>query len=785
MRSGVDASSSRGRLVRAALLAGVAALATAGCVTRPSTSPTSALDDARERREVTASEVYEQGRAYETGNGVPQDLARAVELFEEASRRGEPRASERLGLLAARGDIMLDDARTYDRLLAASLRQSDSAVLELARLQLSGSQGVPQNSDAAIASLEELARQNDPGAMVDLARILSDPAYRRLDYQRAESLLLQAHARGRQDASLNLAKLYATPGTPLTNRAEAQRWAETAAARGQPGAWMVIGLLASDPAQPGFDPVAAEQAFQRAMDAGVPEAQLGLAKLQESTGRIDVALATYQQLVADGMLDIGYEAGRLLDDNYPERRGEAYSYFETAFAAGRDAAPRRLLNLLEDDVPDPDGDRGPALAVVRAWADTIDDPDVYYRLGRVLGEGPSELRDGQQALAYYRLAADAGNAEAALRAARMLGSGSGAAEYYRQAASLGDRDALFELGRAQEAQGDLAGAAASYSAAARAGDGDAAVRLARLAGDNPELAGSEDTRAALERAAQSGDPAAVLALADVLYGSSVSQDRGRAVGLYRQAADSGSPTAMRRLGDLAEEGVAGMTTAEAAAWYERALLAGDQRAAQRLLRNAARYSQNSADLERALEFTTPAAEAGADPSVGYWYGVVLIKLNRPQEAEEWLTEAHNQGVEGALEELLSLAEDNPGLETDVGQVAAGGDGCEVGRSALIQADQASGQGSAGGGSSLYEQALQAGWYVAADRLGRLHMTGLDTGRPDLELAYAYLRIASTAGVAGTSDAADDIASVLSPAQLESAEALQAQIAGTLPAPCTE
>jgi TPR repeat protein len=766
-------------LLRTVLLAGVAALTAAGCVSRPTTTPTRALAEARDRSQMSAEDYYEMGRAYETGNGVPRDLNRAVELFEIASRRGEPRASERLGLLAARGDVALEDARTYDRLLAASLRQSGSATLELARLQLTGAQGAPHSPEQAIRALESLAAGGDPAAMADLARILTDPAYDRLDYARAERLLTDAHARGRADAALNLARLYATPGTPMSNPGEARRWAEVAAARGQPGAWMVLGVLAGDPSSPAYDPVAAEQAYQRAIDSGVPEARLGLAKLQESTGRLDAALASYQQLVSEGMADIGYEAGRLLDDHFSSRRGEAYAYFESSYAAGRAAAPRRLLNMLEDDVRDPDGNRGPALAIVRSWADQVGDPQVHYRLGRLLENGPTELRNPQQAIAYYRRAADGGNAQAALHVARLLGGGPDAAAYYQRAASLGDPDALYELARAQEARGDLAGAAGSYAAAARAGDSDAAVRLARLTTQNPDLGGGDDARVTLERASEAGDANARLALADMLYQSGVAQDRGRAVRLFREAAEAGNARAMRRMGDLAEDGVGGMTVADAASWFERAVLAGDQEAAYRLLRNAVRHGQSPAAIERALEFATPAAQAG-DPTVAYWYGVALIELNRPEEAAEWLIAAQSQGVEGALEELLTLTEDNPELETRIGE-AAGGEGCAAGRYALIQADQSAGAESA----ELYQQALDAGWYVAADRLGRLHMTGLATGAPDLELAYAYFSIAAAGGVNGAADAASDVSAALTPARMESATALQGEMAAALPGPCAD
>ncbi|MGF1627769.1 MAG: hypothetical protein ACFCVH_23045, partial [Alphaproteobacteria bacterium] len=716
---------------------------------------------------------------------------RAVGLFEEAHRRGEPRASERLGLLAARGDIVLDDTLTYDRLLVASLRQSDSATLELARLQVSGGHGVPQNLIGAIASLEDLAEAKDPSAMLDLARIYTQPELGHLNYPRAESLLKDAQARGRPEAALELARLYARADTPLANPQQARSWAETAASRGLPQAWLVIGSLSADPAGLGYDPAAAEAAFQRAIDAGIPEGRLGLAKLQQSTGRTEQALATYRQLIAEGMVELNYEAGAILDDSYPTRRGEAYAYLEAAHRAGREAAPLRLLNLLEDHVPDPDGDRRPAIAIVTAWADSIGDPTIHYRLGRMFEDGVGDLADRQQAIRYFALAGDGGNGEGALRAARLLSqgggtaSGGGAADYYRRAASLGQSGALVELARYQEATGQVAAAAASFAAAVNAGQPDAAVRLARLAEDNPGVVDGQSTQAALERAVQSGNPDAMVSLGDVLLAAGGAEAEARALDLFRQSAEQGNAGAMRRLGDLAEDGVGGMTERDAAAYFERALLAGDGRSAYRLLRNAARHGSGPSAYERALDFATPAAQAG-DPLVAYWYGVVLIKLNRPEEAADWLLAAHSQGVAGALEELLSLAAGNPQVDDylhgSIEQAALTGDACDRGRLALIRADEATSSAEA---PALYQEALQAGWYVAADRLGRLYMTGLGSGAPDLPMAYAYLQVASEAGIARASESASDLATAMSESELAAGTQQQAELKRSLPTPCSD
>ena len=777
--------------LRLALIATVAAVGVAGCVHQSATTgvqPTVAEQSPR----ASARDLYELGRAYETGNGVPMDLNRAAALYEEAADRGEARASERLGLLAARGDIMVDDNRTYDRLLVATLRQSDSAALELARLQLTGGQGVPRNTEAAIATLQSLVAEQDTGAMMTLATVYAEPLFGHIDYVEAARLLTEAHQRGREDAAVALAKLYARPGTVVTNRQEAQTWADVAARRGQPEAWLVIGQLAADPTIPGFDPAMAQSALQRAIDAGVPGARFEMAELQESLGQLEPALATYRQLVSEGHAEVGYEAGRILDENYPDRRGEAYAFYESAFVAGRDAAPRRILNLLEDGVEDPDGDLGGAIAIVQAWADEQADPEIYYRLGRMFETGRGQLADRRQALDYFVLAADGGIGEGALRAARMLrnagGDGSAVIAYYRQAASLGESGALVELARYLEDSGDVDGAVQVFSAAANAGSADAAVRLARLADDNPDAAIDQSAMTALERAAAGGDVDAMVALADLLVDTGRPEDLTRALNLYYQAADRNNTSAMRRLGDLAEDRVGGMNEQDAAVFFERAVLAGDNRAAYRLLRNAARFGDSQTDYERAIEFTTPAANAG-DPEVAYWYGLVLIKEHRLEEGTEWLIKAHNAGISGALDELLILVEANPEidgyLQERIQLAASSGQLCDAGRYSLIMADQAAHQAAGDNGASLYHEALESGWYVAADRLGHLYMAGLGSGIPDLPSAFAYFQVASDAGVPGSAARAEDVSTALSEDALSAAIALKAELDVSLPVPCSE
>ncbi len=767
------------------------ALALAGCVggNRPSFTPTQAQQDQGVRLE-TARDFYDRGRAYETGDGVPLDVARAVELYEEAQRRGEPRASERLAILSARGEVDLAPERTRDLLVLSTLRGSDSAQLELARLELTGGGGRPRDIARAIELLEALASQNNTSALVDLGVIYLDPQYGRVDRVRGMELLERAHVRGNASASVNLARLYSEPGSAYANRARAIEYAGYAIDRGDARGHVVLGRIASDPGAPGYDPAAAESAFMQANAAGSSEAREDLADLYATTGRIDEALAIYRQLIDAGQPDLAYDAGAILADGPDGRRGEAYAYLEAAYAAGRDAAPRRILNLFEDGVTDPDGNRAPALAIVIAWADLLGDPEVYYRVGRVLESGGRDIANVQQAIRYYQLAANGGRGDAADRLARLVGGGAGpqSVAALQQAAQSGDAGALYDLGRIQEEGGDYEAAANSYLRAAQAGNASAAVRLSKLVEERPNLADTATLIGVLDRAAATGNSEARLELATLLIGQGGADNMARARNLLVQASNQGEARAFRILGDLAMDNASGPSTAEAMTYYEQAVRAGDGRSAFRLLRTVARFSDDPARLQTALSLTQPTV-SGGDAVAAYWYGVVLIELRRSAEAVPYLLEAHSQGVRGAFEELRDLAAADASLAAIIQpqlelNLAGTSNVCESGRLALIQAEEASRDGG-DSAVTLYREALDAGWYLAAERLGGIYLSGLAAARPDFQSAYAYYAIAADAGIIGARDRLNNVSSALTDAQRAEAQDLLDSLLGRLPAACSE
>lgn len=774
-----------------AILAVVGAVGLGGCNARtaaPAAQSTAALADPAT---MTARQLYELGRAYENGDGVPQDMERAVELMQEASMRGESRASERLGLLAARGVIQLEDELTYDRLVVASLRGSSSANLELARLQLEGGLGRPRDIDSAISTLEGLVALNDTSAMLELAGVLMDPDLGRLDYRRAEQLLMEANARGQFKGALQLARLYALPGTGLTNVQKARDWASAAVQRGLPEAWLVIGDLQADPQSGAYDPVAAEQAYQAAIDAGVDGALADQGRLFETQMRYQEALALYEQLLAQGEdSGIAYRAAVLLDDNGVGDRSQAYPLFLAALRAGRSSAVPRLIGLVEDDVGS-GAQQAEAIDRILAETETQADPELLARVGELLllprGNGPDLARG----IELLQSAVSGGNMNAAGRLARLLRDGApglppnaaAAARYYGIEASAGDTDALVNQGRVLEEAGAVEEAAASYLRAINAGQAEAAMRLFRLLEDSPGLdVDIYAVSAGLERLANAGDAQAMLALGDLAAEppSGDAPDYAVALDWYQRAAAVGNALAFRRLGDFAADRLAGLSPELALGYYQQALANGDDGAGLRTARTLLQNEPDRAGIAQALELTARDAASG-DLQSQYWHGVAQRLSGNYNSALEWLIKAYLAGEERALEQIVMAANEGAGqadvdIEALLREMTTSGSACDRAFWHTLLGDLASrGVGSAGAADQHYQEGMALGDPNAAAGLGRLYVTGIGLPEPDLARAYAYLTVASELGADDAAGSTESLELVISEEERALAADLQAQI----------
>ncbi|MEZ5667939.1 MAG: hypothetical protein R3F55_11000 [Alphaproteobacteria bacterium] len=712
-------------------------------------------------------DVYRLGQAYETGDGVAPDIQRAAELYAEAARRGYFRANERLGILAARGEIDVDAATTRDRLNAASLRNQTTGSLEFARMILSSDDRSAADDRRAMEILQRYAREGEPAAQIQLARVYADPALGRTDYPEAARLMQAAYDAGNVQAAIELARLHADSTSPLYDPAAARDWAAIAANAGEPRGWLVLGQALSDPDLPGYDPAAAEQAFRMAQASGLPEAPRAYARFLQAQSRYGDAWAIYEQLLAAGEdPEVAYDAARLIDDGGFTDRSRAYALYMTALDAGQSSAVNRLLRLLEDNVGGARTQSAP-FAAVAAYADRSRNAEFLGRVGRLYLEGRGGTQDQTKALDYLQRAVDLGNVDAALRAGRLLRDGTpgmapdlaAAMRYFTIAADAGNGGAWIELGRMQEQAGGLDAAADSYLKALAAGETGGAGQLYRLVRDNPSVAvDMTPVVAGLEEAAEGGDSAAMLALGDIAVEPRFAvAGSGTAIDWYRRAAESGDPVGYRRMGDLAVEAKAGLSPEQALGFYEQALAGGDAAAGLRMASALLEGVPDRAAIERAVALTEPGARQG-DSQAQYWYGVALRAQGAYADSIDWLIRAYKAGEERALGQIVTSATEGGArgavdLDAMFAELTSRGSACERAPWYTLLGDLAArGAVAASEAGDYYVEAMKLGDAAAAAGIGRLNVTGVGLSAPDFATAYVYLTMAKEAGVDGVDGA---------------------------------
>lgn len=242
-----------------------------------------------------------------------------------------------------------------------------------------------------------------------------------------------------------------------------------------------------------------------------------------------------------------------------------------------------------------------ALAMYKKAADA-GDADAMYELGAIEGMGLGGRVNRNEALAWYRRSAQAGGKRAmwAIGLAYLVGQGvevnhAEAVDWLRKAADAGDPFGMMLLRQMYRSQtgvkydGDLVAklfddAVAASRAAAEGGDTEAMKLFATLlqqADKSQEAARWRD--GVIERYRQRGDAGDVRAMFELghFYYSTL-KDSGAAISWFRRAADGGCVDAMMMLGALHGAYAPARNPREERAWYQRAAERGEPAAVQML-----------------------------------------------------------------------------------------------------------------------------------------------------------------------------------------------------------
>jgi TPR repeat protein len=287
--------------------------------------------------------------------------------------------------------------------------------------------------------------------------------------------------------------------------------------------------------------------------------------------------------------------------------------------------------------------------------------NIYY-----LGKGV--LQDYSQAELWSRKAADQGDSFGQYQLALLYNEGKGVVLDKAQAISLmtiaagaGQPEAQVWLGDAYlQGKGidrNYRQALGWYAEAARKDDSAGEVKIGIMYSDGYAVA-HDCSQAAMWflKASDKGYPAAQVALGDLyLSGKGIPRDYSRAEELYRKAAGAGNLDAMGDLGGMHQLGLGVESNLEVAAkWYRQAAQAGSQRG-QFIL--GLLYLQGRGDVPQnyaeAVQWLQKAAEQGFAPAQNQLGILYFNGLGVPKSmalSAEWRQKAINQDFAPAMRE---------------------------------------------------------------------------------------------------------------------------------------
>lgn len=329
------------------------------------------------------------------------------------------------------------------------------------------------------------------------------------------------------------------------------------------------------------------------------------------------------------------------------RKGDAESQWQVGQTYARLGEPARALPVLQS-------------------AAAAGHPRAASVLGSLHEEGGGTAKSRDEAMRWYRLAAEQGQPEAMAALGRLLLQERGpearesAWQWLRQAARMNDRDGQYHLGWLLAQQGaaqDDAQACQLFLTAAEQGHVGAQVAIAShlLAGRGV----AKDQKAAtgwLARAAATQDPVANYLLGRVWQGGS-EEDRAKAQKSYSIAASAGHREAQFALATMLAGSRAEADRKQAADWFARALEAGHTAAANslgRLYRDGVGVVQHHDKARGYFQLGAEQGDANAMYNLARMQSDGLGGARDADQALRWFARAVEQGHEKASDVIAGL-----------------------------------------------------------------------------------------------------------------------------------
>ena len=224
---------------------------------------------------MSAGELYTLAKTYAAGDGVEQDLDRAIAIFEDLAAAGHDRSLFRLARLYLQTERFEDALNAYNQLAEGG---DERAIAEMAIGHARGRFGPLSDASKGVPKLEELAASNqDERALFELAEAYYYARGTGRDLRRAFELYSELAQRDNARAHFRLGEFHRR------------------------------GLLERS------DPAAAISNYRAAVDAGYDKALLKLAAVQIAAGAGQEALQSLNRAVE---LEIGGAEAELARGHY-------------------------------------------------------------------------------------------------------------------------------------------------------------------------------------------------------------------------------------------------------------------------------------------------------------------------------------------------------------------------------------------------------------------------------------------------------------------------------------
>lgn len=305
------------------------------------------------------------------------------------------------------------------------------------------------------------------------------------------------------------------------------------------------------------------------------------------------------------------------------------------------------------------GEPARALPMLQAAA-VADHPRAAALLASLYEEGRGTAKSREEAMRWYRLAADRGEAQAMVALGRLLLQDRGpearesAWRWLRQSARLDDRDGQYHLGWLLAQPGPAHDDAQAYQLFVKsAAQGHVGAQVAAAIHLLDGRGVAKDKKAAADwllRAAKAQDPVAHYHLARLREGATEG-DLDAVRNSYRIAATAGHREAQFALGAILAKSRVEAEREESVAWFTKAHEAGHRAAANRLGELYRDGIGVSPQLDKAKGYFQRAAEKG-DPNAMYNLAQMLNEgLGGPRDTDralKWYTRSAEQGHHEAM-----------------------------------------------------------------------------------------------------------------------------------------